>query len=163
MDGVIAHGSFDDYGGASPSPHDLGGVEGVVLAVFEEQRARLRGFFVRAVGVETPPDDLLQETLLRTWDHRGAVAAAGTTAAGEVKGGARCYLWRVARPRDSGRRSTTDPPWAARQGLDNPIDFPKPEDWQAARPVEAGGRPWWTLHGGRRRVPALRPVAARPP
>jgi RNA polymerase sigma factor (sigma-70 family) len=95
MDGVIAHGSFDDYG--SPSPHDLGGVEDVVLAAFEEQRARLRGYFVRAVRVETPADDLLQETLLRTWDHRGAVAAAVTTAAGEIKAGARRYLWRVAR------------------------------------------------------------------
>jgi RNA polymerase sigma factor (sigma-70 family) len=76
---------------AHPKP-----VDDVLIAVFEEQRASLRGFFIRGAGGEALAEDLLQETVLRVWGHRGSLAG-DPVAAEEVREGARRYLWRVAR------------------------------------------------------------------
>ena len=80
MDGVVMHGT-----------------EGILVAVLEEQSPRLRGFFIRGAGATALAEDLVQETLLRAWNHRGSVAADPSTTEGDVRGGARRYLWRVAR------------------------------------------------------------------
>jgi RNA polymerase sigma-70 factor (ECF subfamily) len=94
MDSVIAHGGSrdgQDHGGVTAM------VDGVLLAVFEEQQPGLTGFFVRRGGAGAVVEDLLQETLLRAWRHRGSLAPESTAAEGEVREGARRYLWRVAR------------------------------------------------------------------
>lgn len=59
------------------------------MAVIQEQRARLLSFLAHGTGGPSTAEDLLQEALLRTWDHR---ASLDTDAEG-----ARRYLWRVAR------------------------------------------------------------------
>ena len=71
-------------------------VEDVLVAAFEEQRPSLRGFFIRGAGGEALAEDLLQETVLRAWGHRGSLVG-DPAAAEEVREGARRYLWRVAR------------------------------------------------------------------
>jgi RNA polymerase sigma factor (sigma-70 family) len=70
--------------------------EDVLVTAFEEQRPSLRGFFIRGAGGEALAEDLLQETVLRAWGHRGSLVG-DPAAAEEVREGARRYLWRVAR------------------------------------------------------------------
>jgi len=67
-----------------------------LLAVFEGERGRLRGFFIRGTRAETLADDLVQETLLRAWGHRDAFVGLSGAEAG-IDQGPRQYLWRVAR------------------------------------------------------------------
>ena len=59
------------------------------MAVIEAQRARLMRFLARGTGGPSTAEDLLQEALLRTWDHRASLDTDAD--------GARRYLWRVAR------------------------------------------------------------------
>jgi RNA polymerase sigma-70 factor (ECF subfamily) len=66
-----------------------------LLAVFEGERGRLRGFFIRGTRPESLADDLVQETLLRAWGHRDAFV--GPSGAEGLDQGSRQYLWRVAR------------------------------------------------------------------
>jgi len=74
----------------------IGSVDEVLVGVFEEQWPRLRGFFTRASGETAFAEDLLQETALRAWGHRGSLTGSAT-AAQDVRDGARRYVWRVAR------------------------------------------------------------------
>jgi RNA polymerase sigma factor (sigma-70 family) len=69
-------------------------LEHIVLAVFEEHRRRLTGFLTRG---ETPTEDLLQETLLRAWDHRRSLDSDGSVSDDELRERARRYVWRIAR------------------------------------------------------------------
>jgi RNA polymerase sigma factor (sigma-70 family) len=69
-------------------------LEEVVLVVFGEQRQRLRGFFVRG---DAPAEDLLQDTLLQTWNHRRSLDDDGEATEQELRQRARRYLWRIAR------------------------------------------------------------------
>lgn len=88
----------------------------VLVAVFEDQRAGLRRFFVRSAGSPAPAEDLLQETLLRAWGHRDALASTAEGARREAFDGARRYVWRVARNLvideiRAGRRRRARPLW----------------------------------------------------
>jgi RNA polymerase sigma factor (sigma-70 family) len=69
-------------------------LEDVVLVVFDQQRRRLGGFFSRGAG---PTEDLLQDTLLRAWDHRRSLDGDGSATNEELHERARRYLWRIAR------------------------------------------------------------------
>ena len=62
-----------------------------MLNAFREQRTRLWGFMMRSLGNAETAEDLLQETFLRAWDHRGRLAGE------PVSGAARRFLWRIAR------------------------------------------------------------------
>ena len=70
-------------------------LEDVLVAVIEEQRPGLRGFFVRGSGERAFAEDLLQETVLRVWGHRESLSA--DSADDNVRESARRYVWRVAR------------------------------------------------------------------
>jgi len=63
-----------------------------LLDVYRSQRPSLWEFFVRGAGDRTLAEDLLQETFLRTWDHRAALARDA-----DAEIAARQYIWRVAR------------------------------------------------------------------
>lgn len=69
-------------------------LERVILMVFEQHRGRLTRFFAR---VDTPWEDLLQETVLRAWDHRRSLDGAGSATDEELRERARRYVWRIAR------------------------------------------------------------------
>lgn len=65
-----------------------------LIDVFRSQHPSLWEFFVRGAGDRTLAEDLLQETFLRTWDHRAGLTR-GSGADDETA--TRQYLWRVAR------------------------------------------------------------------
>lgn len=67
-------------------------VEGNLVEVFRDQRPGLWGYLYRGAG--SAAEDLLQETFLRTWDHRDDL---GHPSNEEEREGIRRYLWRVAR------------------------------------------------------------------
>ena len=64
-----------------------------LVEIFREQRAALWGFFSGKLAREAA-EDLLQETFLKTWDHRESLTCSSGV---EEKEAARKYLWRVAR------------------------------------------------------------------
>jgi RNA polymerase sigma factor (sigma-70 family) len=61
----------------------------LLVAVLEEQQARLLCFFAGGRDGRVAAEDLLQETVLRAWGHRRAFESD--------REGARRYLWRIAR------------------------------------------------------------------
>lgn len=67
--------------------------ESTWVEVFREQRTRLWRFFLRGAGTPESAEDLVQETLLRVWNHRSELGRDP----GELRQAARRYLWRVAR------------------------------------------------------------------
>ena len=67
--------------------------EASLVEVFREQRAALWGFFSGKLAREAA-EDLLQETFLKTWDHRESLSCSSVV---EEREAARKYLWRVAR------------------------------------------------------------------
>ena len=74
----------------SPSRSDA---ETACIEVFREQRAGLWQFFLRGTSDPQTAEDLVQEVLLRVWNHR---ADLGHDVA-ELPAATRRYLWRVAR------------------------------------------------------------------
>jgi RNA polymerase sigma-70 factor, ECF subfamily len=69
-------------------------LERIVLMAFEEHRRRLTRFFGRG---DTPCEDLLQETLLRAWDHRRSLDGVEPATDEELRERARRFVWRIAR------------------------------------------------------------------
>ena len=77
----------------SAGPPDAA-LDEAVASVFREQRPAVWGFLLRQAGDAALAEDLLQETFLRLWSHRGSLAGADPAARQES---IRRFLWRVTR------------------------------------------------------------------
>jgi RNA polymerase sigma-70 factor (ECF subfamily) len=64
-------------------------IEDLLVEVYNDQRSRLWGYFLRGAENEHVAEDLLQELFLRLWDHRGRFAGD--------RDSMRRYMWRAAR------------------------------------------------------------------
>jgi RNA polymerase sigma-70 factor (ECF subfamily) len=64
-------------------------IEDLLVGVFEDQKSRLWGYFIRGAENEHIAEDLLQELFLRLWDRRERLTDDSESL--------RRYMWRAAR------------------------------------------------------------------
>jgi RNA polymerase sigma-70 factor (ECF subfamily) len=64
-------------------------IEDSLVGVFQEQKSRLWGYFLRGAENEHVAEDLLQELFVRLWDHCGRLTGD--------RDNLRRYMWRAAR------------------------------------------------------------------
>ncbi len=64
-------------------------IEDSLVGVYQDQKSRLWGYFLRGAENEHVAEDLLQELFLRVWDHRGQLLGGPESV--------RRYMWRTAR------------------------------------------------------------------
>jgi RNA polymerase sigma-70 factor (ECF subfamily) len=69
-------------------------IEDLLVGVYNDQKSRLWGYFIRGAENEQIAEDLLQEIFLRLWDHRGRLATELPPGDRESM---RRYMWRTAR------------------------------------------------------------------
>jgi RNA polymerase sigma factor (sigma-70 family) len=69
-------------------------IEDLLVGVYQDQKPRLWGYFLRGAESEQVAEDLLQELFLRLWDHRDRLASE--LGPGDCES-LRRYLWRTAR------------------------------------------------------------------